>query len=189
MNDQRRQDRHDKKLLQLGVSDPRCADCEYDRIPALRLLGDRTIKCANCKRGYAPLSAVAARRKLAKFAAAGFPQPACINCGLDCLRLLNLHHIACAANSDLTVPLCENCHAVVSDSQEDLPLNPDLRLYDANRDPHLRQAAILEGLAIFFGALMITFLLWAAWNRGAAADLAAAYGSEYWRVITAVVPQ
>ena len=68
-------------------------------------------------------------------------------------------------------------------------MNPDLRLDDPDRDPHLKQAAILEGVAILFGLLMIAFFAWADWNRGAAMDLAASYGPEYWRVITAVVPQ
>jgi hypothetical protein len=87
------------------------------------------------------------------------------------------------------VPLCENCHAIVSDGQEDLPMNPDLRLYDTNRDPHLVQAAILEGVAILFGLLMLAFFAWAAWNRGAATDLAAAHGVDYWRVITIAIPR
>jgi ribosomal protein L37AE/L43A len=189
MNEERRLDRHDRKLLALGVPDPRCQDCGNDRVPALRRLGDGVIKCANCKKGYGPMSPTAANRKLARFAKAGYGDPKCTACGLDCLRVLNLHHIAGEANSTLGAPLCENCHALVSDSQEDLPTTPDLRLRDLSRDPHLKLAAMLEGVAIFFGLLMIALFAWAAWNRAAATELAAQFGPDYWHVITSAVPR
>jgi hypothetical protein len=188
---QRRQDRHERKLLALGIPEPKCTDCFVDNVVVLVSVGadPPLIKCANCKTGYAPLSVGARKRKLARFAEAGYGDPRCALCGLDCLRLLELHHLAGKANSDFEVPLCRNCHQIQSDLQEDLSMNPDLRRRDDERDPHLKQAAMLEGLAIFLVALVIVLLAWAAWNRAAAQDLSNAYGPGYWHVITADVPR
>jgi hypothetical protein len=51
----------------------------------------------------------------------GSENPACCHCGNSDWRTLELHHIAGQAFDDLTVILCKNCHAALSDAQSDHP--------------------------------------------------------------------
>jgi hypothetical protein len=188
-NGRQRQDRHSRRKLILDEPNPKCSKCGLDKIPALQRAKSGDILCANCKRGYEPLSASAHTRKLAKFAKAGCSNPICATCGETCLRVLILHHIGGEANSELQTPLCENCHAVQSDYQQDFSKDPDLLRRDDNRDPHLKQAAVLQGVAILFTVLAIVFFAWSQWNRIAARDLAATYGPNYWNVISMEAPR
>jgi hypothetical protein len=63
-------------------------------------------------------------------------------------RFLELHHLAGRAASDLTIVLCRNCHAVLTDWQEDW----DKRLRRPTT-PTERLAALLQGLADWLWAL------------------------------------
>jgi hypothetical protein len=112
--------------------------------------------------------------------------PRCSICGYDKPRSLERHHIAGHNNSETTVWLCRNCHDEISDRQEDL--DPDLRS-NTNQDPLLRQAAMLQGGAMLLLVLLIAFLAWSAWDVKASADLTAAYGENWYRVIAEPAPQ
>jgi hypothetical protein len=119
------------------------------------------------------------------------------------MRTLQLHHLAAEANSTLTVPLCGNCHAIVSDQQEDLPT--DLRLRDPDRRPLALQAAFNLGLAILTGIISIdstnatetalwaiitaALIAWAVWDLAADTDFAARFGADYSVGVPAMVPQ
>lgn len=91
----------------------------------------------------------------------GAPDPRCLNCGLldvEALmavpaaslpkRVLEQHHLAGRAASDVTITLCRNCHAVLTDWQEDW----DKRIRRPNT-PLERLAAFLQGLADWLWAL------------------------------------
>jgi hypothetical protein len=47
--------------------------------------------------------------------------PACCHCGHSDWRALQLHHVLGRAYDDMTVILCANCHATLTDSQNDHP--------------------------------------------------------------------
>lgn len=97
--------------------------------------------------------------------------PRCFNCGLldvEALmrvpvaklprRFLEHHHLAGRAASDFTVVLCRNCHAVLTDWQEDW--DPRLRHPGTPVD---RLAAYLQGLAEWLWALARKLGETAAW--------------------------
>lgn len=102
-----------------------------------------------------------AQRREGKHQRLGSPDPKCLNCGLldvEALmavsagrlprRLLEEHHLAGRRASSFTVTLCRNCHAVLTDWQEDW----DGRLRrPATEDERL--AALLQGLADWLWAL------------------------------------
>ena len=113
--------------------------------------------------------------------------PRCVLCGRDDPAGLELHHIAGAANSTLTVSLCGYCHALVSDRQIDLM--SALLERDVDRDPHQRQAALLYGAAILLILLAIAFIAWANWNMAASAHLASQYGADWWKSIPVEAPK
>jgi len=77
--------------------------------------------------------------------ALGDPDPACLLCGYDNPVGLEIHHVAGAANSDVTIWLCKNCHAEMSDAQIDDPRH--LYRHTAHRDPLTRTAAMLLNLS------------------------------------------
>jgi hypothetical protein len=94
-----------------------------------------------------------ARRREAKRQHLGSPAPRCLSCG--CLEIealtavptsalpgwfLEEHHLAKRSGSDFTVTLCRNCHAVLTDWQEDW--EPRLRYPKTASD---RLAARLQG--------------------------------------------
>lgn len=94
-----------------------------------------------------------ARRREAKRQYLGSPAPRCLSCG--CFEIealltipasalpgwfLEQHHLAKRSGSDFTVTLCRNCHAVLTDWQEDW----DHRLRDP-KTPLERLAALLQG--------------------------------------------
>jgi hypothetical protein len=90
---------------------------------------------------------------------------ACLICGEtnpDALRrtqrtLLERHHLAGRANDpELTVVVCLNHHAILSELQRDSGI--DLRA-DPNRSPARRTAALLRGLADLF-QLLASSLRW-----------------------------
>jgi hypothetical protein len=47
----------------------------------------------------------------------GSDDPACCHCGNSDWRALELHHIAGRAFDSMTVILCKNCHAILTDAQ------------------------------------------------------------------------
>jgi hypothetical protein len=92
------------------------------------------------------------------------PDAACVRCGLtnqECLiptkrSLFEAHHVAGNAHDDrLTVPLCRNCHAVLTEGQRDAGV-------DFLPQPTVlhRIAAALASLAVFFADLAATCLRW-----------------------------
>ncbi len=94
-----------------------------------------------------------ARRREAKRQHLGSPAPRCLSCGcfeIEALTtmpisalpgwFLEQHHLAKRAGSDFTVILCLNCHAILTDWQEDW----DPRLHDPKTPPE-RLAALLQG--------------------------------------------
>ena len=142
-------------------------------------------------------------RRLLRLATAGYHDPSCLFCSEADLRTLQLHHVSGEANSILGVPLCGNCHAIVSDQQEDLPL--DLRLRDPDRRPLLLQAAFNFGLAIitgmiglgskdgtetaFWAIITVGLIAWAVWDIAADGHFAARFGADYSDAVPAPVPR
>lgn len=116
----------------------------------------------------------------------GTDKPRCGLCGHDTPRNLEQHHTAGRKNSKHTVTLCRNCHGKVSDRQEEL--TPDLRSTESN-DPLVRQAAMLQGVALLLIVLAVALMVWSDWNYRASADLAAAFGADWYTVISAEAPQ
>jgi hypothetical protein len=78
----------------------------------------------------------------------GSENPACCHCGNSDWRTLELHHIAGQAFDGLTVILCKNCHAAMSDGQCDHP--PIVADTPTMLD---RIGRLLVNLADFFGQL------------------------------------
>ncbi len=75
------------------------------------------------------------------------------------------HHLARRAASDFTIPLCRNCHALLTDWQEDW--DPPLR---NPRTPVERLAALLKSIADWLRALAAKMVelaglleAWVAW--------------------------
>lgn len=104
---------------------------------------------------------------------------ACVLCGVTdppaLVRvnrpLLEAHHVAGRANDGaLTVAVCRNCHAVLTEGQ--LAGGVDLRPR-ADRATPEAVAAALDGLSAFFAALSLSLARWADLLR---ADLAASGG-------------
>jgi hypothetical protein len=117
----------------------------------------------------------------------GDDDPRCGLCGYNKnSRNVEKHHVAGRKNSKLTVPLCRNCHGDVSDRQEEQA--PDFRSNESN-DPLVRQAAMLQGVALLLIVLAVALMAWSEWNYRASADLATAYGAEWYTVIAADAPQ
>lgn len=96
-----------------------------------------------------------ARRHERKRQHLGSPTPTCLSCGCTDIEdliavpisklprwFLEEHHLAGRAASNFTVTLCRNCHAILTDWQEDW----DERLRRP-RTPVERLAAFLQGLA------------------------------------------
>jgi hypothetical protein len=46
---------------------------------------------------------------------------ACFNCGVDDPTVIELHHPIGRSNSDDTIPLCKNCHAIITEEQNKTP--------------------------------------------------------------------
>jgi hypothetical protein len=58
-------------------------------------------------------------------------------------KIIELHHIAGRQNSNITIPVCPNCHAILSWGQRAWPedwTKPD-------NPPHIKRAIMLRGLA------------------------------------------
>lgn len=206
-DDDQRAIRWEKRRLRLGDCEPRCERCgfgDFRALSSLRKQGSQRLRtiCANDRLKERNLSQSALFNKLRRFAQAGYDDPACLLCLESDLRTLQLHHLAGEANSNLLVPLCGNCHAIVSDRQEDLPI--DLRLRDPDRRPLALQAAFNFGLAIVTGIVsidstnatetafwaMVTMALiaWAVWDLAADTDFAARFGADYSVGVPAMVP-
>ncbi len=94
-----------------------------------------------------------ARRHESKRQRLGSPAPVCLSCGCRDIEslfavpasdlpgwFLEKHHLGKHA-SDFTIPLCRNCHAVLTDWQEDW----DMHLRHP-KTPLERLAALLQGL-------------------------------------------
>lgn len=60
-------------------------------------------------------------RKQNRLERLGSNNPACVLCGENDDRALELHHIAGKAYDDELVPVCRNCHRKLSDDQKDHP--------------------------------------------------------------------
>ena len=199
-----------KKLLRLGSDHPRCARCKTDDVRLLcRVRGapaKGAVLCRNCHARGKPLSPAAAARKARAFAAAGYTRPECVICAEAALQLLERDHLAGAANSERTQPLCANHHAIKSYMAEHGDMAP-LRLRDPQRSALLLQAAFELGLGamlalfaawdgvhgetarcIFLGTSSVLLLAWAAWNISADGHFKSVLGPDYDRAIPALVP-
>jgi hypothetical protein len=118
--DSRRKQRHEAKTLEIGETNPCCYECGDDNIQVLKVPrndpSQTSVMCRNCIASYeSPEKLIRRQRKLL----GSGHSPLCYLCGVDDLRLLELHHIAGRANGEFAVPLCLNCHAIQSDFQED----------------------------------------------------------------------
>lgn len=112
--------------------------------------------------------------------------PRCGVCGHATPRNLEKHHVAGRKNSVLNVILCRNCHGEVSGRQEDL--QPDFRSNDSS-DPLLRQAAMLQGVALLLIVIAIALMAWSDWNIQASAAIVAAQGADWYSIIPEPAPQ
>ena len=61
------------------------------------------------------------RRRQRALERLGTNNPRCPFCGIDEPLVMELHHVAGRAFDDLEVPVCRNCHRVLSDWQKDHP--------------------------------------------------------------------
>jgi hypothetical protein len=95
----------------------------------------------------------------------GSNNPSCVICRCDDPFALELHHIAGRAFDNETVPVCRNCHRVLSDRQKDHPPS----LTNPPSDLECTGHALL-GLADMFELLV-------KWLREHAKKLFAAAGS------------
>ena len=115
-------------------------------------------------------------------------RPRCWMCGEDSPTVrYERHHIAGRANSDVAVLLCQNCHAKVSDAQEDLI--PDLRSAEEQRDPVTRLVAVLQGASILLIVLAIVFAGWAEWCAAAALYLNGELKPQWWSEMKLSAPK
>jgi hypothetical protein len=210
MNDFRREittaTRWEKKRQRLGFPDPHCAVCEMNDIRSLaRIAGsaDREgiVLCSNDRKKARPMREPTRQKRLRLFARAGYVDPSCLLCGERDLRTLELHHLCGEANSSFVVPLCRNCHDVVSDGQEAFGF---LRLRDINRRPLVLQAAFDVGLGLIAGSMAVcapdttrqvcwglaaaVLVAWAVWNLAADNHFADLYGADYSSGVPAPVP-
>ena len=64
-------------------------------------------------------------RKQKAFSRLGTRKPVCTGCGETDWRCFEAHHIAGQSHHDDTALMCRNCHAKVTDSQKDHPLDTD----------------------------------------------------------------
>jgi hypothetical protein len=197
-----------KKLLRFGSAEPRCDRCGTTditmlcRVPAPRK-ASQSILCRNCKGRATNVTPKATGQKARRFEVAGYFEPTCVVCNDDTLQILELDHVANAANSNLLAPLCANHHAVKSHGAE-TGLMAALRLRDPARRALVLQAAFELGgaailtmmaawdgthgqaaRAIFLAAFAVGLAAWAAWNLNADARLAATHGDDYDRTLPA----
>jgi hypothetical protein len=122
-----------------------------------------------------------------KFARFGYPHPRCAICGEDRVVMLERHHLAGAANSAFSVPLCANHHHLLSDAQEDLL--PDLRRRDEARSPLLKAAAMADGAAAFFEPFAAQQRQWATYFTELDRHLTTKFGPDWWRQNPKEVPK
>ena len=62
------------------------------------------------------------KRKQRRLEALGSNNPKCGICGMANWQCLELHHVADRNRDDVMVPVCRNCHRLLSDAQKDWPL-------------------------------------------------------------------
>jgi hypothetical protein len=144
-----------KKLLRMGSDAPRCGKCgSEDRRLLCRAKQDTctVIRCRNCRALRKPLAPKAAAQKAQRFQDEGYYEPACVICEHPVLQVLELDHVANAANSDLVAPLCANHHAIKSYLAESGPMTA-LRFRDPRRSALAFEAAFDFGLAAIFGTM------------------------------------
>jgi hypothetical protein len=102
------------------------------------------------------------RRKQRTLERLGSNNPSCFICGCDDPLVLELHHIAGRAFDGETVPVCRNCHRILSDAQQDHP------------PPLSNQPSYLERIGHALLGLADLFELLAKWLREHARNLFAA---------------
>ncbi len=89
------------------------------------------------------------RRKQRALERLGTNTPRCPFCGIDEPLVFELHHIAGRANGDEALPVCRNCHRILSDGQKDHPPGNSNPPSDSERIAHF-----LLGLADMFELLV-----------------------------------
>jgi len=67
----------------------------------------------------------------------------CIECAEDDPRVIELHHVYGRNNSEMTVPLCKNCHFKVTREQNKLPRS--IRSSTASREDNIRFILVSVG--------------------------------------------
>ncbi len=87
------------------------------------------------------------RRRQRALERLGTNTPRCPFCGIDEPLVFELHHIAGRAHGDEALPVCRNCHRILSDWQKDHPPG------NTPSDPE-RIAHFLLGLADMFELLV-----------------------------------
>ena len=149
------------------------------------------------------LSDASRANKMRRFAEAGYAAASCLFCRESDIAVLQLHHVAGQANSDLLVPLCGNCHLIVSDEQIELPAT--VLSGDLQRRPLVLQAAFNFGLAIITGIMsadssdgskavfwaLVTagLIAWGVWDIAADGHFTVTFGLDYSAGVPAVVPR
>jgi len=68
---------------------------------------------------------------------------ACVICGEDDPRVIEMHHLDGRNNSDETIPLCKNHHTIVTDDQNKLP--PKARSKNASPQEKLGYLLVTHG--------------------------------------------
>ncbi len=89
------------------------------------------------------------RRRQRALERLGTNTPRCPLCGIDDPLALELHHIAGRDYDDELVPVCRNCHRLLSDRQKDHPPGNNRSASDPERIGHF-----LLGLADMFEMLV-----------------------------------
>lgn len=89
------------------------------------------------------------RRKQRACERLGTNKPRCPFCGIDEPLVMELHHVSGRAFDDTLVPICRNCHRILSDWQKDHPGGRNNPPSDLERIAHA-----LSGLADMFELLV-----------------------------------
>jgi hypothetical protein len=199
-----------KKLLRFGTDAPQCTDCPSTDTRSLCRIKQQgkadLVLCRSCNGKRKSLTAKAAARKVKRFEDAGYYKPVCVICSEPNLQVLELDHLAGAANSALVEPLCANHHAIKSHTAESGPIAV-LRLRDPDRMALAVEAIFDFGLAAilgimaasdsgenasrsaFFAVVPLALVAWGIWNIAADTYFKGVLGLTCDRAILAEIPR
>ncbi len=203
-----------KKLLRFGTDVPQCAKCGNDdrrvRFAASRRGADRLILCANCR----------AERKRAICSCREHEEPRRLqptatrslrawSASIPVLRMLELDHLAGAANSDRmlsrraritthssrTWPRAAQCCGAAAARSQSIGAAVLQAAFEFGLGAVLGMWAVWDGMheetarSVFLGVAAGMLIAWALWNLSADEYFENTFGPGYDRAIAAAVPR